>query len=635
MRRLLWLPALLALALPVRSATPVAVSIRQFGLGGVYSVNAGPTWVQVAVRNNGSRAVSLHLKVAELNLDAGALPMTESPSFALTLEAGEERVVDAAMNIFPGDPKHTVIYAEATGPDGFPLGRAGRVVGPSNQDRLIAVLCSTADGCKAVRQRILLSGTPEEQQARSESTRLVQLPDPPAVAWAYGRANLVVVATPVSSLSPAQRDALELYMLAGGGLVLVEDQLADPLVSPQLLAAYRTGVPEGRVFPAGAGHFVHVASASNSAFLNYLFPPQFSARSGEQRGGNAWSARTMAQQGEGSSELPWIMKRTGTTFRFPSFMSLLLWILAYLACAGLLNFVILRRFRRPEWAWATIPSFAVLFSLILYMVSVRTHPSKFGTSEVVVYRMTDLSALSQVSARIRVSSPSRSALTLSMPREVSFRDPRGYLGMFDTPALFRSSNFWTPADIAVEKKWEMRFALRRWSFRDLDFVTGHRFPGTVRRDAQGLLHNDTAVAFDSALVAKEGAVFLLGNLPAGGVVDLSKVERRDYRAETGRTLRAIPYPGPPFAHEFSNRNGEVPADRARSFQLEYEALAAKPFSPLELIRGWPEDGSLTFSETKAVFFGIGGAPSLGPELPSRSPSQSSSSLVVVTFGEWP
>jgi len=634
MRRLFWLPALLALALPAHSATQVEVSIRQFGLGGNYAVNSGPTWVQVAVRNPGDTALSLRLKVSELNLDFGAVPVAESPAFMLRLGAGEERMVDASLNMLPGGPQHTVIYAEVTGPDGLILGRSGRVLGPADQDRVIAVLCSTPEGCKAVRERILVSGTPEEQAARSESARIAQLLDPPPVAWAYGRASLVVIATPVSRLSSEQRDALELYMLDGGSLVLVEDQLADPLRSAQLLPAYRSRVPEGTVFPAGSGHFVHIASASTSAFLNYLFPPRASGQNGEQSKSKTRSVRTLTQRGEATSEGAWLMKRTGIAFRFPSFLSLVLWIAGYLVCAGLLSFVVLRRLGRPEWGWVTIPSFAILFSLILYVFSVRTHPSNFGISEVVLYRMTDLSALSQVSASVRISSPTRSVITLRMPGEVSLWAPQAFPGMFEASTLLPRSD-WAPDDIAVGESWAMRFPLRRWSFRDLAFTAKHRFPGTVHRDAQGLLHNDTGVAFDSAILAKEGDVFLLGRLPPGAIVDLSKVARLDYRSETGRGVAGLPYPGPPFAHDRYVSAEGVPESRSNLFREEYEALAFKPISSLEFVRGWPDQGSLTFSETKAVFFGLGGAPSLGPELPSKSRSRNTAALVVVTFGEWP
>jgi len=633
MRRFFWLPALVLFALPVHSATPVQVSIRQFGLGGAHAYDSGITWVQVSVGNPGSSAVALRLEVAQLNLEMGALPVAQAPSYSLQLAPGEERVVDVGIQLQPGDGRHTVIYAQAIGPDGLVLGRAGRRVASSNRDRVIAVLCATADGCNAVRQRILLAGTPAEQAARSENIRLVQLLEAPAAGWAYGRADVVVVAMPAARLSSAQQEALELYLLEGGKLILVKDRLGEPARSPQLLAPYRNRVPDGLVVSAGGGHLVQLASASSAAFLEYLFPEPPSQPTDENERRLAASLRAMTHKGDNGSGAPWVLMRTGTAFRFPSFPSLLLWILAYLGCAVILNFVVLRRLGRPEWGWATIPTFAVLFSFFLYVVSVRTHPRTFGISEAVVYRMSDRSGLSAVSAKVRVSVPSRSLVTLSMPREVSYWEQSPGFRLDLGPLLSRSAAA-RVFDLTAQDDLRMRMLLRRWSYRDLDFNGVHRFSGTVHRDERGFLHNDTGTAFASAILVKTGDVLLLGKFPAGAALDLSRVPRLDYRSETGRRAEGVAYPGPSFGHESTPVAQGLPESQILSFQREYQALASEPFSLLELIRGWPEDDAKVFLETKAVFFGLGG-PSLNPTLVSQEAGRSTSAVVEVTFGEWP
>lgn len=65
----------------------------------------------------------------------------------------------------------------------------------------------------------------------------------------------MIVATPVTQLSAAQRDALEIYLYRGGRLVLVGDQLGDSSAasSPwRFLDAYRVHFAEGKSGRVGA-----------------------------------------------------------------------------------------------------------------------------------------------------------------------------------------------------------------------------------------------------------------------------------------------------------------------------------------------------------------------------------------------
>jgi hypothetical protein len=61
----------------------------------------------------------------------------------------------------------------------------------------------------------------------------------------------------------------------------------------------------------------------------------------------------------------------------------------------------------------------------------------------------------------------------------------------------------------------------------------------------------------------------------------------------------------------------------------------QPFSLIELLRGWSNNGDDVFAETKAVFFGLSDQATLDPSLRGKSPDRKSASLTVVTFGTWP
>jgi hypothetical protein len=69
---------LAALSSACRAGDPVVVKIKEFGLGGLFSTNTLSTLVEVEAHNLTDGALSLNLSVAELNLDAEALPASET-----------------------------------------------------------------------------------------------------------------------------------------------------------------------------------------------------------------------------------------------------------------------------------------------------------------------------------------------------------------------------------------------------------------------------------------------------------------------------------------------------------------------------------------------------------------------------
>ena len=642
-RRLLVLLFFLSgLAPAVWASDPTSVKIRQFGLEGSYAERAAPTWVEVELHNTTSQTMVFDLLVKEANLQNDARAMGEAFTLPITLKPAEERLVAIPLHVVTSN--YAVIFVEARDPEGKAIGKAGRILGSKIEGRVIAMICATPELCRSIRQTILLSGTSEEQTRKSQQLQLIQLLEPPAVGWGYAAAETVVVAVPAESLSDAQREALELYLHRGGRLVLVEDQLGDGYPrgttasagndSDVFLGVYRRHVDEGKILSVGEGRFMHLKSANSKDFADYFRPLGFSESTPSEirslvarftRGGVA---------GQSAGLNVWLMKRLGTRFRFPSFLELLLWIAGYLVLVGIVNFVILRRMGRPEWGWITIPAIAVLFSVLLYAVSARNHPSSFGIDEMTVYRMDNLSPLATAESRVRISAPVRSVVRPVLPGTVTFSDrQRNFEGGFDG-GQERAEEMINA--IRLGDRWETSFTLRRWSFRDLDFQGHRRFAGTVYRDGAGRLHNETGVNYPQAIVADQEDVFLLGNFPAGAVVDLAHVTRRSYKEETGRQpFGGAEYPPPPSLIRNTNFNGRTKEEQQHRFDEEFKTLSSTPFSILELIRGWPPQEDNVFFETKAVFFGLSKEATMGATLRDREPDRKSDSLTVVTFGEWP
>jgi hypothetical protein len=642
---------LAALSSTSRAGDSVLVKIKEFGLGGLSPNNAGSTLVEVEARNVSNGPLSLNLSVAELNLDAEALAASETINIPVTLASGEARTFDAPLHVFPLD--HGVIFVEARDAGGRTLGRTGRRVGEKTQGMVIALLCANPEVCRSLQQAILLSGTAEEQTRKSQSLRFVQVSQPPSVNWAYSPAWITIVALPVARLSAAQRQAIEIHLHEGGTLVLIEDELDDgPALrstssnaskqasaldkgNDRFLETYRARATEGQVISVGDGRLINFRLLSGQSFTDYFrhlgfsgdTPPEFRRR---------WPIDLQdGLTGQRTGEADWLVRRLGTSFRFPSFRELLLWIVGYLILVGVVNFVVLRRIGRPEWGWISIPLLAILFSLILYFVSSRNHPRNFGLDEIVEYRVDSTSPIALLYARVRISAPERSRVHLSLPAGLNYEYAQRQSD-FSEGGLIPQPSGEGVRNITLGDNWETEFTLRRWSFRDLSFQ-GHRvFAGKIYRDAGGRFHNDSGLNYRQAIVIDRDNVFLLGEFPTGAVVDFGHVQRLPYTQETGRLLSNNEgYPGPPFAFHSTERGWPASEEQLRLYEKERKSLPDQPFSLLELIRGWSPVGEDVFIDTKAVFFGLSEEAPLSAALHGRSPEHKTFSLTIVTFKVWP
>jgi len=620
-----------------RAADSVTLKITHVGLEGIYAPPNEPTWIEVTARNNTSKSISFRITAAELDLSNDAVPLSETVSVPIELAASETRAANIPLHV--AIETYAVFYVQALDRNGVTLGRTAIKVGTKREGEFIGLLCSSADLCRAIGQSILLAGSPEEQTQKSSSLRLVQLSQALPTGWAYSPANIVILAAPVAQLSDVQRDALEIYMHRGGKLILVDDQLADSAAiggKSRFLEAYRARAAEGKNFHVGEGQFAHLKSVASKAFSDYFRPLGFTSNTPQ-------AIRELLQKitagdtaGDPGQLNSWLIRRLGTTFRFPNFFELLSWIIGYLVLVGIVNFVVLRRLGRPDWAWVTIPALAVLFSVLLYAVGTRNHPSNFGIDEMTVYQLDSLSPLALRTSHVRVSAPTRSVVHPVIAGDLV--QGAGQRPRFPhAGGRFSENNTNFLNDIQVGANWETSFPLRRWSFRDLELEGQRRFAGTVTRDKQGRVHNETGVNFRQALIADERDVFFLGEFPAGAIADLAHVPHRPYEEESGRHTSNIVenFPAPPFAFRAAEFPENPSEEWMKRSDKEFSDLSGQPFALSELIRGWSTHGENVFAVTKAVFFGLSSEATADAELRDRSPERRTASLVVVTYGEWP
>jgi hypothetical protein len=464
--------------------------------------------------------------------------------------------------------------------------------------RLVGLLCVEDAVCRDAQSRVSFAGSDEDRVAKRRALRFVVVREPPAVWWGWAPAWTVLVARPAAGLGAEARAALETWARHGGRVVLVEDRVADA----GFLAPYREG-EHGRAQPIGAGRIARTPSLADAALDALFTAPVVMAE--EEVGDH--SAGVVDR-----SELGWAVRRLARAPTFPSLGALGGALLAYIVVVGVVNFAVLRRLGRAEWAWVSVPALAVLFGAAFYAGAARHRPATFHVDEVALRWLDDRSDVAAVQETVRLSSAGRAAVRLAMAGDAVLTGPRLLVPEIQVAALgvpapgpAWSARLGPPLGLDV--------ALAPWSFRDVALRGTRRLAGRVRLDGS-VLRNETGEAFAQALFVEPGGVYTLGALPVGAAVDLAGAAREPLAAHAGA--------GWPYPHTLSG--GGAPT-RGRA-----SAPPAGPFTLVELVRGWPDDGGRAFAARRGLFLGLGTTGALGAQVAGTATARAAHVVTIVS-----
>lgn len=122
-----------------------------------------------------------------------------------------------------------------------------------------------------------------------------------------------------------------------------------------------------------------------------------------QRGETLWSSppADLGQLGQGLSTLP--------EFELPSLKWLLVLIAVYIALVGPVNYLVLRRRRRLDLAWVTIPALTLLFSGLTYGAGFMIHGRELVLYELSAVRVIPDAGVAHVRTYVGLFSPGSSS----------------------------------------------------------------------------------------------------------------------------------------------------------------------------------------------------------------------------------
>ena len=480
---------------------------------GLHGYLGTPSAVRLIVRNPSSQSQVIHLMVAVGNENAG---VTNTVTIDVALSGGEQRALELPALVFAGK---VFITAEASS--------AGAFFGQDKheevlrQTNLIVLMCVSESVCKTAQSQAQFSGTVEERADKNRQTAFEVVDDPRDHWWAYSASSAIVLAMPIAKLAPAQRDALEGFLRSGGRMVLLEDEIADP----GFLSAYRTTPAPPNGERVGKGTLFRVSGLTASTL------------------GDVFARRNLTgvlqrSNWQNSNQLSFLSRRFATSFDFPSLRWVLIWLMAYAVVIGVLNFAVLRHFRRLEFGWISMCGLALLFAAGFYFSSASRRPRDFRLDNLATYYLDARSPLAAADYNLRVSAPDRRDL------QVSVADPAVFT-YSNLTGEDSNSQIWAEMnrgaqerhqydyDIHLGPPSQVELKLLKWSFQDLDLQGLHEFPGTVHFVAPNRLRNDTGQRFGEAVYLDytSNAVYSLPALAPGEEIQLDAIAPRPIRTQ--------------------------------------------------------------------------------------------------------
>ena len=528
---------LVSVILSTSALASTDVQIIEVGLKGYYSTTS-PTAVAVRVKVPASvNSLVLDFTVSLDARDKLAPSRVDRFSQRADVKPGQENQIVTPLLLSTSGTGHSTLEVDVSNAGGQRIGSSTVDLDSFTRiatETLIVIYCADRSICDEAQSQISFSGSEDDVSEKERKFKFVTVQSPRQSWLDYAAARFVVLAGPVASWTADQRFALEAYARRGGNLLMLEQQCT----SINFLAPYRVGVARGPIV-IGKGKLYRIASLQNKEL------------------GSIFAGKNLKKDDVtelvGNSTVDSVRRTFALSFDFPRLRWFLIWLASYIAIVGPANFALLHRLRRLEWGWATTTALALLFAIGLYFASSSHRPKKVTLDNVVIYWMDNKSPDAWGSMGIRVSSPERQKLELSVEdavlttaRPVNTNQPSVNIATDIT----REQRFQPGWRAQLGSPFKVGLSLLRWSFTDLDFQTFHTFSGTVTMDRNLHIKNGTGQEFKEAMYLDfpNNRKYLIPGLRPGQEVDLNSVSwspiwirvRRSSGAYTFETNEAPP-----------------------------------------------------------------------------------------------
>jgi hypothetical protein len=232
----------------------------------------------------------------------------------------------------------------------------------------------------------------------------------------------------------------------------------------------------------------------------------------------------------------------------PDILPLCGFLAAYIALIGPLNYIVLNRLNRREWAWLTIPVFIVIFSALAWVVGFNLRGNTATLSRMAVVQSWPDSETARVDGLVGLLSPRRASYTLTMDDGSLVRplsrsiQANPFAASVQASTDIQQSDLFRASDFTV----------------DASFIAAFRTVNTIERPAisgqaslfyqppqpdeaagrwalRGSVRNDTGTRLDAPVILARGA-----SLSLGAPLEPGALQTFEFTLDTGGQPPAAP-----------------------------------------------------------------------------------------------
>jgi hypothetical protein len=119
----------------------------------------------------------------------------------------------------------------------------------------------------------------------------------------------------------------------------------------------------------------------------------------------------------------------------PSAVTLFCFLIGYIVVIGPVNYLVLRRLRRLEWAWLTVPAAVLLFAGGLYVIGFGGRGGQSQVSQIAVVQGSEGDPRGFVTSFVGLFSPRRTSYTLGFPPQTLISEIQTFNDLSGDPAV--------------------------------------------------------------------------------------------------------------------------------------------------------------------------------------------------------
>ncbi len=215
--------------------------------------------------------------------------------------------------------------------------------------------------------------------------------------------------------------------------------------------------------------------------------------------------------------------------RLPDVLQLGLFLLAYVAVIGPLNYLILRQLKRPEWAWLTIPIIVLITSVLYYVTGFNLRGTQATLNRMAVVQVWPDSSRAQVDGVVGVLAPRRGVYSLTAGEGMTLRalssETFGNIGIPRNLTIYEDGVY-TARDFPLDAGTTQPFAVSGYTDVTpiqgeaiLQLASGNLVPSLDTQTANVRIQvnftNTSGITLNDAMLLAAGGTRALGTVAAG------------------------------------------------------------------------------------------------------------------------